>query len=120
MAYRPVSSIHLKPFFISVALPAQAEMHWNSLRPREFTNSKAAAPKDKSANMCKDKHDQPNNFGVRPTQVKGMIALKSTNFIYRVYQKKLNKPEFALRLCKAPQCTKFFIEIGLLGTDDVV
>ena len=41
-------------------------------------------------------------------------------FIYRVYQKKLNKPEIALRLCKAPQCTKFFIEIGCLGTDNVV
>ena len=32
-------------------------------------------------------------------------------YIYRVYQKKLNKPEIVLRLCKAPQCTKFFIEI---------
>ena len=31
--------------------------------------------------------------------------------IYSVYQK-LNKSEIALRLCKAPQCTKFFIEIG--------
>ena len=40
--------------------------------------------------------------------------------IYRVYQKKLNKPEIAHRLCKAPQCTKFFIEIGCLGTDNVV
>ena len=26
--------------------------------------------------------------------------------------KKLNKSEIALRLCKAPQCTKFFIKIG--------
>ena len=34
--------------------------------------------------------------------------------------KKLNKPEIALRLCKAPQCTKFFIEIGCLGTDNAV
>ena len=42
------------------------------------------------------------------------------NSIYRVYKKKLNKPEIALRLCKAPQCTKFFIEIGCLGTDNVV
>ena len=41
-------------------------------------------------------------------------------FLYRVYQKKLNKPEIAHRLCKAPQCTKFFIEIGCLGTDKVV
>ena len=41
-------------------------------------------------------------------------------YIYRVYKKKLNKPEIALRLCKAPQCTKFFIEIGCLGTDNVV
>ena len=44
MAYRPVSSIHSRPFFITVALPAQAEMHCSSLRPREFTNSKAAVP----------------------------------------------------------------------------
>ena len=36
--------------------------------------------KDKRANMCKDKHDQPNNFGVRPTQIEGMISLKSINF----------------------------------------
>ena len=34
--------------------------------------------------------------------------------------KKLNKPEIALRLCKAPQCTKFFIDIGCLGTDNAV
>ena len=33
--------------------------------------------------------------------------------IYRVYKKKLNKPEIAPRLCKAPQCAKFFIEIGV-------
>ena len=26
--------------------------------------------------------------------------------------KKLNKSEIALRICKASQCTKFFIEIG--------
>ena len=39
---------------------------------------------------------------------------------YRVYKKKLNKPEIALRVCKAPQCTKFFIEIDCLGTDNVV
>ena len=40
--------------------------------------------------------------------------------LYRVYKKTLNKPEIALRLCKAPQCTKLFIEIGCLGTDNVV
>ena len=40
--------------------------------------------------------------------------------LYRVYKKKLNKPEIPHRLCKAPQCTKFFIEIGCLGTDNVV
>ena len=40
--------------------------------------------------------------------------------LYRVYKKKLNKHEIALRLCKAQQCTKFFIEIGCLGTDNVV
>ena len=34
--------------------------------------------------------------------------------------KKLNKPEIALRLCKAPQSTTFFIEIGCLGTNNVV
>ena len=46
----------------------------------------------------------------------------SVNFIYkyRVYKKKLNKPETAHRLCKTSQCTKFFIEIGCLGTDNVV
>ena len=41
-------------------------------------------------------------------------------FIYRVYKKKLNKPEIALRLCKEQQCTKFFTEIGCLGTDNAV
>ena len=41
-------------------------------------------------------------------------------YTYRVYKKKLNKPEIAHWLCKAPQCTKFFIEIGCLGTDNVV
>ena len=40
--------------------------------------------------------------------------------LYRVYEKKLNKPEIAHQLCKAPQCTKFFIEMGCLGTDNVV
>ena len=44
----------------------------------------------------------------------------SITLLYRVYKKKLNKPEIALRLCKAPQCTKFFIEIGCLGTDNAV
>ena len=44
----------------------------------------------------------------------------TTTIYYRVYKKKLNKPEIAHRLCKAPQCTKFFIEIGCLGTDNVV
>ena len=38
---------------------------------------------------------------------------------YRVY-KKLNKPEIAHRLCKTPQCTKFFIKICCLGTGNVV
>ena len=40
--------------------------------------------------------------------------------IYRVYKKKLNKSEIALRVCKAPQCTKFDIEICCLGTNNVV
>ena len=35
-------------------------------------------------------------------------------------KKKLNKPEIPHRLCKMPQCTKFFFEIGCLGTDNVV
>ena len=35
-------------------------------------------------------------------------------------KKKLNKPEIALRLCKAPQCTKFFIEIRCLGINNVL
>ena len=47
----------------------------------------------------------------------GTICLAA---LYRVYKKKLNKPEIAHRLCKAPQCTTFFIEIGCLGTDNVV
>ena len=34
--------------------------------------------------------------------------------------KKMNKSEIALRLCKAPQCTKFFVEIGCLGSNNVV
>ena len=34
-------------------------------------------------------------------------------------KKKLNKSELAFRLCKAPQCTKFFIDIGCLGTNNV-
>ena len=40
--------------------------------------------------------------------------------IYRVYKKKLNKSEFAPRLYKALQCTKFFIETDCLGTNNVV
>ena len=32
----------------------------------------------------------------------------------------MNKSEIALLVCKAPQCTKFFIEIGCLGTKNVV
>ena len=50
------------------------------------------------------------------------ICTKFGNFggLYRVYKKKLNKPEIAFRLCKAPQCTKFSIEIGCLGTDNAV
>ena len=40
--------------------------------------------------------------------------------LYVIDKKKLNKPEIALRHCKAPQCTKFFIEIGCLGTNNVV
>ena len=48
------------------------------------------------------------------------LGLSLTYLLYRVYKKKLNKPEIAHRLCKAPQCSKFFIEIGCLGTDNEV
>ena len=34
-------------------------------------------------------------------------------------KKKLHKSELALRHCKAPQYTNFFIEIGCLGTYNV-
>ena len=47
------------------------------------------------------------------------FLLELEHLIYRVYKKKLYKPEIALRLCKAQQCTKFFIEIGCLGTDNL-
>ena len=47
-------------------------------------------------------------------------TLPPKELLYRVYKKKLNKPEIAHRLCKTSQCTKFFIEIGCLGTDNVV
>ena len=40
-------------------------------------------------------------------------------FHYTECIKKLNKSEITLRLCKAPQCTKFLIEIGSLSTYDV-
>ena len=40
--------------------------------------------------------------------------------IYTGCIKKLHNSELVLRLCKTPQCTKFFIEIGCLGTDKVV
>ena len=45
---------------------------------------------------------------------------KLVNITTGCIKKKLNKPEIALRLCEAPQCTRFFIEIGCLGTDNVV
>ena len=59
-------------------------------------------------------------YVLEKTRVKTSDFKFSTRVHYRVYKKKLNKPEIALRLCKAPQCTKFFIEIGCLGTDNVV
>ena len=59
-------------------------------------------------NVCDAAHDDKSS------------AYHSNTPLYRVYKKKLNKPEIALRLCKAPQCTKFFSEIGCLGTDNVV
>ena len=40
-------------------------------------------------------------------------------FTIQGVSEKLNKSEIALRLCKAPQCTKFFIEIGCFGTYNV-
>ena len=49
-----------------------------------------------------------------------MLFLKAVH-LYTGCIKKLNKPEIALRLCKAPQYTKFFVEIGcyqvLLGSE---
>ena len=41
---------------------------------------------------------------LRPTSIKGV---------------QLNKSEINLRLCKAPQCTKLFSEIGSLDTYNV-
>ena len=56
------------------------------------------------------------------TSARSVDMFKQLDWIpyYRVYQIKLSKSKFALRLCKTPQCTKFFIEIGCLGTDNVV
>ena len=50
------------------------------------------------------------------------VAYLNTSFIISLtlIKKKLNKPEIALRLCEAPQCTKLFVEIGCLGTDNAV
>ena len=42
----------------------------------------------------------------------GCYQLASSHSEYTVYKKKLNKSEIALRVYKAPQCAKFFIEIG--------
>ena len=55
-------------------------------------------------------------------EINGRIVkhVSGTGPLYRVYKKKLNKPEIAHQLCKAPQCTKFFIKIGCLGSDNVV
>ena len=66
-------------------------------------------------------------------QMKWKTVMQNANKVYLIsffsminhapiqgVSKKLNKPEIALQLCKAPQCTKFFIEIGCLGTDNVV
>ena len=46
--------------------------------------------------------------------------IHSVVWIIHGVSKKLNEPEIAHRLCKTSQCTKFLIEIGCLGTDDVV
>ena len=35
-------------------------------------------------------------------------------------KKKLNKSELALQLCQAREYTKFFVEMGCLGTNNVV
>ena len=46
--------------------------------------------------------------------------IHSVVWIIQGVSKKLNKTEIAHRLCKTSQCTKSLIEIGCLGTDDVV
>ena len=63
------------------------------------------------------KSDRNNTFGL---DTDGDIVCITNYLKYRVYKKKLNKPEIAHRLCKTSQCTKFFVEIGCLGTDNVV
>ena len=64
--------------------------------------------------------NQSNKMPRRATKQELIDFSCRVYIIYRVYKKKLNKPEIAHRLCKTLQCTKFFIEIGCLGTDNVV
>ena len=70
--------------------------------------------------MPGDKMCMPAVIPMKTTFVRLISQSCWVERLYRVYKKKLNKPEIALRLCKAPQCTKFFIEIGCLGTNNVV
>ena len=48
------------------------------------------------------------------------FARRFEAYIVQGVLKKLNKSEIALRVCKALQCTKFFIEVSCLGTNNVV
>ena len=58
-------------------------------------------------------------LGLLPCQAPYNNNICSAFYALQDVSKKLNKPEIAHRLCKAPQCTKFFIEIGCLDTDVV-
>ena len=62
----------------------------------------------------------PLSFAPVRTEQNLLGSCQPFSILYRVYKKKLHKPEIAHRLCKAPQCTKFFIEIGCFGTNNVV
>ena len=61
-----------------------------------------------------------NRKGLNLNLASKMAAKLSFQSNIQGVSKKLNKSEIALRLCKAPQYTKFFIEIGCLGSDNVV
>ena len=64
---------------------------------------------------CININNNNNNNNFIPTTIDYLQVCSYAGCI-----KKLNKSEIALRLCKAPPCTTFFIEIGYLGMDNVV